>query len=71
MATRTKLKEWLEDLLSWKKPEMNAKPKEWIWCQKCKRRYKVEPDETPDDCAKRFGLKRVNKRGYVCEDCLK
>ncbi|MCK4730337.1 MAG: hypothetical protein KAT28_03390 [Candidatus Aenigmarchaeota archaeon] len=54
------------------------KPIEGICCRDCKRRYKIEPDETPDDCGKRFGLKRINKNGdtfdengiYVCGDCF-
>ena len=58
---------------------LEKKPREWICCRDCKRRYKIEPDETPDDCAKRFGLKRVNKwkgifdeKGiYVCEYCFR
>ena len=69
----------LWNLLSWKEPKIDIIPKEWIWCQECKRKWKIEPDETPDDCAKRFGLKRVNKKGdvfdengaYICENCLK
>ncbi len=69
----------LKDILFWKKPKIDAIPKEWIWCRNCKKRWKVEPDETPDDCAKRFWLKRINKREdifdekgiYVCEICFK
>jgi len=73
------IKEKLSELFSWKKPKIEVKPREWICCRDCKRKWKIEPDETPDDCAKRFGLKRINKKGdvfdengaYICENCLK
>ncbi len=68
----------LKDLLFWKKPKTEALPGEWIECRNCKKRWKIEPDETPYDCAKRFGLKKVNKKDdifdekgiYICGGCL-